>query len=203
MHVEAHHSADQLAERIRAESRARIARRLSAVRLALLGHTANDVAEQVLLSERHVRTWVARYNGGGVEALTDRPGRGRKKPLTDEQEQRLAARLAPGLAARLAAPARRADRNRRGVRPARRGRAARPRRRVRRGPVPAGGVRPAAPPRVRTAAPPTAAPEGRPSAADAFQKGSPSASRRSKPPVPESGSRCGSRTRHGSDRRAR
>jgi transposase len=96
MHIEDHHTTDQLAELIRAEPRARIARRLSAVRLALLGHTAPDVARQVLLSERQVRTWVARYNDGSVEALADRPGRGRKKPLTDDQERRLKARLCAG-----------------------------------------------------------------------------------------------------------
>ena len=96
MHVEDHHTADQLTELIRAEPRARIARRLSAVRLALLGHTAPDVAPQVLLSERQVRTWVARYNDGSIAALADRPGRGRKKPLTPDQEQRLKARLSAG-----------------------------------------------------------------------------------------------------------
>jgi transposase len=192
MNVEAHLSADQLAERIRAEPRARIARRLSAVRLALLGHTANDVAEQVLLSERQVRTWVARYNGGGVEALADRPGRGRKKPLTDEQERRLVARLRAGPTATDGVCALRGEDVRRiledefgvvrclqavydllhrlGFEPLR--------------------------PRPQH-------PKTDPSAADAFKKGSPSASRRSKPPVPESGSRCGSRTRPGSGRRAR
>ena len=96
MHIEAHHTADQLAERVRAEPRARVARRLTAVRLALLGHTAPEVAEQVLLSERSVRAWVARYNTGGPDALTDRPGRGRKTPLTDDQQQQLKDRLRAG-----------------------------------------------------------------------------------------------------------
>src|SRR5262245_38293230 len=96
MHVEAHHTADRLAELIRAEPCARVARRLGAIRLALLGHTAPDVAEQVLLSERSVRAWVARYNTGGAGALADRPGRGRHKPLTDDQEQQLRARLRAG-----------------------------------------------------------------------------------------------------------
>jgi transposase len=192
MHVEAHHSADHLAERIRAESRARIARRLSAVRLALLGHTATEVAQQVLLSERQVRTWVARYNDGGIEALADRPGRGRKKPLTDEQEQRLMARLRAGPTETDGVCALRGEDVKRiladefgvvrclqavydllhrlGFEPLR--------------------------PRPQH-------PKADPRAADAFKKGSPSASRRSAPPAPESGSRCGSRTRRGSGRRAR
>ncbi len=96
MHVEAHHTADQLAELIRVQPWAQVARRLSAVRLALLGHTAADVGARVLLSERRVRVWVARYNDGGTDALADRSGRGRKPPLTDDQEQRLKGRLRAG-----------------------------------------------------------------------------------------------------------
>ena len=96
MHIEPHLTADQLAELIRAEPRARIARRLTAIRLALLGHTAPDVAGQVVLSERSVRAWVARYNAGGPDALADRPGRGRRKALTDDQEARPRDRLRAG-----------------------------------------------------------------------------------------------------------
>ena len=96
MHVEPHHTVDQLAELIRAERRAKVARRLDAVRLAMLGHTAAEVGERVLLSDRQVRGWVARYNDGGADALTDRPGRGRKGPLTGTDTERLKARLRAG-----------------------------------------------------------------------------------------------------------
>jgi transposase len=89
MHVEAHRSADQLAALIRAEPRAKVARQLAAVRLAVLGRTTAQAAAEVFLSERQVRTWVARYNAGGPDALADRPGRGRKALLTADQEQRL------------------------------------------------------------------------------------------------------------------
>jgi transposase len=96
MHVEPHHTADDLAAVIRAERRAKVAQRLNAVRLAALGHTAAEVGERVVLSERAVRGWVARYNGGGVDALRDRPGRGRKGPLAAGDEGRLADRLRAG-----------------------------------------------------------------------------------------------------------
>ncbi len=96
MFVASHHTADQLADLIRSEPGAKVARRLTAVRLALLGFTATQVAEQVLLSERQVRTWVARYNAGTVTALTDRTGRGRKAPLTADQESQLKTRLRAG-----------------------------------------------------------------------------------------------------------
>src|SRR5262245_65565079 len=96
MHVEHYHSPERLAELIRAETDARKARRLSAVRLAMLGRTAADVALEVLLSQRQVRTWVARYNGGGLPALDDLPGRGRHGPLEAEQRRRLRRRLEAG-----------------------------------------------------------------------------------------------------------
>ena len=97
MHVELnHHTPDQLAELIRAEPRARVARRLTAVRLALLGQAAPRIAGQVLLSDRQVRTWVARYNAGGAAALADRAGRGRKGPLSPGQQERLRERLRAG-----------------------------------------------------------------------------------------------------------
>jgi len=96
MHVEPHHTAEQLAELIRVERRAKVARRLDAVRLAMLGHTAAEVGARVLLSDRRVRGWVARYNDGGADALSDRPGRGRKGPLADTARERLKARLRAG-----------------------------------------------------------------------------------------------------------
>jgi transposase len=96
MRVEPHHTAEQRADLIRAEARAKRARRLSAVRLALLGQPAPAIAAQVLLSERQVRTWVARYNAHGLGGLADLPGRGRKGPLDAEQGQRLKERLLAG-----------------------------------------------------------------------------------------------------------
>ena len=96
MHVEPRHTAEQLADLIRVERRAKVARRLDAVRLAMLGHTAAEVAERVLLSDRQVRTWVARYNDGGADALADRGGRGRNGPLAGADEERLKERLRAG-----------------------------------------------------------------------------------------------------------
>src|SRR5262249_14042512 len=99
MHVEPHHTPEQLAALIRTESRAKVARRLTAVRLALLGQTAPAIAAQVLLSDRQVRTWVTRYNRGGLGALADQHGRGRRGPLTAEQEGRMRDLLRAGTTA--------------------------------------------------------------------------------------------------------
>jgi transposase len=96
MHVEAKDTPEALADLIRSELRARVARRLMAVRLALLGRSAAAIAAEVLLCERQVYAWVARYNNGGAAALADRPGRGRKGPLSADEERRLKDRLRAG-----------------------------------------------------------------------------------------------------------
>ena len=96
MHVEPHNSAEELAGLIRSEASAKVARRLTAVRLSLLGHSAAGAAAQVLLSERQVRTWVARDNARGTAGLADAGGRGRKPPLDAGQQSRLAGRPRAG-----------------------------------------------------------------------------------------------------------
>jgi transposase len=96
MRVTPHDPPERLDALIRAAAGGRAARRLMAVRLAARGHPAAAIAPEVLLSERQVRFWVARYNRGGAAALADRPGRGRKGPLTDRQRERLKERLRAG-----------------------------------------------------------------------------------------------------------
>src|SRR5262245_10306419 len=96
MHVEPHHTAEELAARIRSEPSAKVARRLTAVRLALRGQTPVQVGPHVLLSPRQVRTWIGRYNAQGPDGLLDLEGRGRKGPLTAEQQGRLKQRVQAG-----------------------------------------------------------------------------------------------------------
>jgi len=81
MHVEPHCPLPELDELIRTERRPWVVRRLRAIRSAVLGDTAGDIVEDLGASERSVRGWVARYNAGGLAALLDRPGRGRKSPV--------------------------------------------------------------------------------------------------------------------------
>jgi transposase len=192
MHVEPHHTAEELAARIRSEPRAKLARRLTAVRLALLGQSPEQVGPQVLLSARQVRTWIARYNAGGPDGLLDRQGRGRKGPLTPEQQQRLRGRLkagptdADGVCALRGEDVRRILAEEFGVT-----------RRLqavynllhRLGFAP---LRP----RPRH-------PKGDPARQEEFKKSYPRPSPRSRRRAPASGSRCGSRTRPASGRRGR
>ena len=92
MRVESHHTADELRALIRKASNARMARRLQAVLAASEGETADAVAARVQLSDRSVHAWVKRYNASGLAGLAEKAGRGRKKPLTAEQETRFRAR---------------------------------------------------------------------------------------------------------------
>lgn len=192
MHVEPHDTPEGLAERIRHEPVARIARRLMAVRLAMLGTPAKKIVPQALMSERQVYAWVARYNSGRAEALADREGRGRKGPLTPEQQEALRARLdagptpADGVCAFAGEDIRRILKeefgvvrclqavydllHRIGLEPLR--------------------------PRPRH-------PSADPAAQESFKKASPDASPRSPPSTPVNRSRSGSRTRPGSARRGR
>jgi transposase len=96
MHVEPHCTLPELDEVIRTERRPGVARRLRAIRSAVLGDTAGDIVEDTGASERSVRGWVARYNAGGLAALLDRPGRGRKSPVPADRVDELKARLRAG-----------------------------------------------------------------------------------------------------------
>ena len=192
MHVEPHHTPEQLATLIRTEPRAKVARRLTAVRLALLGQTAPVIAAQVLLSDRQVRTWVARYNHGGLDALADQSGRGRHGPLSAEQEERLRDRLRGGPTEADGVCARRGEDVRR-ILEAEFG--------VLRSPQAVydllhrlgfGPLRP----RPRH-------PQGDPRQQEGFKKSSPTRSPKSSRPTPASASRPGSRTRPASASRAR
>jgi transposase len=99
MRVVSHHTVAELRQFIRREERAPMVRRLQAVLGALEGETCSLLASRVQLSERSVRGWVRRYNRQGLDGLEDRPGRGRKKALSDEQEQKLQARIRAGATA--------------------------------------------------------------------------------------------------------
>jgi transposase len=99
MRVASHHTAIELRQFIRREQRAPIVRRLQAVLGALEGETSKNLVPRVQLSERIIREWVRRYNRRGLAGLEDRPGLGRKKALSDEQEQQLQARIRAGATA--------------------------------------------------------------------------------------------------------
>ena len=96
MDVANHHTEQQLQRFLDREPRADQAKRLRTVLLAKQGFTAPEIATCTGFSRRSVQEWVARYNSAGLEALKTRPGRGRKPPLTPEQEKQLQQRLDAG-----------------------------------------------------------------------------------------------------------
>ena len=96
MRITAHHTVAELRTLIRKERRGKIARRLQAILKAREGLPSEEIAPLVQMSERTVRYWVASYNKHQLAGLEDRPGRGRKKPLTLEQEEQLKARVRAG-----------------------------------------------------------------------------------------------------------
>lgn len=96
MYVANHHSEQQLQQLVDREVRADRALRLRTVLLARQGFTAPEIATCTGFSRRSVQEWVARYNAEGLDGLKTKPGRGRKPPLTPEQEGQLQQRLDAG-----------------------------------------------------------------------------------------------------------
>jgi transposase len=192
MRVVAHHSVAELRQFIRREERATMVRRLQAVLGALEGESSQALASRVLLCERAIRSWVSRYNQQGLAGLEDRPGRGRRKALSDEQERQLQARIRAGATAADGVCSLRGEDVRRILAEE------------------FGVVR-----QLQTTydllhklgftvlRPRPQHPDADPAAQEEFKKKPPRSSRKSKPSAPRSRSKSGSRTKPASARRAR
>ena len=61
-----------------------------------MGKNAPEVAQLVGFSRRTVQKWIYRYNKKGLEALRDRPGRGQRCRLNEDQIQWLRQRVEEG-----------------------------------------------------------------------------------------------------------
>src|SRR5512144_960643 len=73
MYVEDRDSLERLQEVARERRNTRAWTRLQAIVLAKQGDIAERIAHRLGCSRRAVPTWVAASNGGGVEALEERP----------------------------------------------------------------------------------------------------------------------------------
>lgn len=96
MDVAAYHTEQQLQRLVEREVWADRSKRLRTVLLAKRGFTAPEIATCTGFSRRTVQEWVARYNAEGLAGLETKAGRGRKPPLTREQERQLQQRLDAG-----------------------------------------------------------------------------------------------------------
>jgi transposase len=70
--------------------------RYRAVRLALQGKQALDIADRLDRSRRSVQDWVYAYRKGGIDAIQPRPRPGRRPKLPREREAELKLRLDAG-----------------------------------------------------------------------------------------------------------
>jgi transposase len=93
LYVEDHHTLEELQELTRRRRGRRAWTRYQAVVLARQGDTAEQIGRALDCGARTVQTWVAKYNGGGVAALDERPRPGRPTTLPRDQEDRLRGRL--------------------------------------------------------------------------------------------------------------
>jgi transposase len=93
MKVEPHHDVESLKALTRQQEGRRVWKRHQAVVLALQGKAAAEIAGALDCGARTVQAWVARYNAGGVAALSERPRPGRPTTLPRDQEVRLRQRL--------------------------------------------------------------------------------------------------------------
>jgi transposase len=98
MDVELRDTADlrTLEQRIRCEKNAKQRDRYRAVWLALRGLTAPQITYKLDRSRRFVQAWVYRYRDGGLDNLTERPRPGRPTELKRELEAAVRARIEAG-----------------------------------------------------------------------------------------------------------
>lgn len=85
----AHLSLDQLLERIRRESNARVLKRLYFIRYLMQGDTLTNAAKRVGVTRSLGYVWLDRWNGDGVAGLVPRFDGGRPAKLSREDKRRL------------------------------------------------------------------------------------------------------------------
>jgi transposase len=96
MHVQDHHSLEELQQLAKALTPKRIWLRYRAVVLAKQGLSAPDIARTLGCSRRAVQSWVAKYNRGGVQGLQERPHTGRPPCLAGPDLLRFQERIEAG-----------------------------------------------------------------------------------------------------------
>ena len=96
MHIEPHHSAEDLARLAARQTTPRLWRRFRGIILAASGLSAAGIAAALGCTPRAVQKWARRYNAGGPDALADRPGRGARPRLDPAEHDRLRRRIEAG-----------------------------------------------------------------------------------------------------------
>ena len=73
----------------KAESDARVSRRILAIANALDGMSRDEAAQSAGMDRQTLRDWVIRYNADGIDGLADRPRDGRPPKLDAEEKAEL------------------------------------------------------------------------------------------------------------------
>jgi len=96
MHVELYHTTAELKQVFRKERDSRLATRIRAIYLALMGKSAPEISQLLGYSRRTIQNWIHGYNKQGLAGLQDQPGRGQRCKLNEEQIQWLRQRIEQG-----------------------------------------------------------------------------------------------------------
>jgi len=96
MKIELYHTTDELKQLFRKEKDSRIATRIRAVYLGLMGKTAPEIAALLGYRRRTIQNWIHAYNKQGLEGLQETSGRGQRCKLNTDQLQWLRQRIEEG-----------------------------------------------------------------------------------------------------------
>ena len=97
MKIELYHTTDELKRFFRQEKDARMAVRIRAVYLGMMGKTAPEIATLLGYRRRTIQNWIYAYTQKGLEGLQDTPGRGSRCQLNADQIQWLRQRIDEGV----------------------------------------------------------------------------------------------------------
>lgn len=79
----------QIKELFNSDAKFKIGIRLYAIYQVSLGQPTRKLEDLYNVSFKQITNWVHRFEQQGIEGLIDRPGKGRKPRLTDEQRTRI------------------------------------------------------------------------------------------------------------------
>ena len=91
-----HHTPDELARVVRRPEYARIADRIHAIRMAMMGKSPEEISSAFARGRRWFFNWRKRYNEEGLDGLFDDPRPGQPKRLGDAERKKLAKQIKAG-----------------------------------------------------------------------------------------------------------
>ena len=96
MTVKPHDTLNQLQRLYHRQKNARLARRIQGVYLAKMGLTCPQIMKITGSARRTIQQWLAKYNKGGLDELSEKPRPGQPTKLPRHREQEFCRRLEAG-----------------------------------------------------------------------------------------------------------